>query len=350
MRFDFVKDKTLWDDFVQQFPRASFLQSWAWGEFQQSQGSIPFYVGIFEEDRLIGAALVIGIPSRRGTYMECIGGPLCTKDYMLEDAEPFRQWLGFVRDLAKKQRAGFMRLRLPFEDTLEGRQFLKQFGFRETLLWYQAEATRMLDLSASSDMLLKNMEKQTRYDIRRAEREGVVIEKADSKKFDVFLDLYHLMVQRQKYIGYTDAYMRQQFEVFAKDNHASLYLAKYHGQYVAGAVILRFGNMSTYLHAASIPLSKFSPTANMVWRAIHDAKEQGSAYFDLFGIAPPGKRYASRIGLTKFKQGLGGNEFYWLRTHDFVLSPFAYARSSLAERMPTHIRTIGSHVVSSIKR
>lgn len=350
MRFDFIKDKTLWDDFVQQFPRVSFLQSWAWGEFQQSLGNIPFYVGIFDEDRLIGAALVIGISSRRGTYMECIGGPLCTKDYMLENSEPFRHWLGFVRDLAKKQRAGFIRLRLPVENTTEGKQFLKHFGLRETMLWYQAEATRMVDLSVSSGILLNTMEKQTRYDIRRAERDGVVIERADSNQFDVFLYLYHQMVQRQKYIGYTDAYLRRQFEVFTKHGHASLYLAKFRGKYVAGAIIIRYGNMSTYLHAASIPQSRISPTACLIWHALLEAKEHGSAYFDLFGIAPPGKRYRSRIGLTKFKQGLGGTEFYWLRTHDLVLSPFAYARSSLTERMPSHIRTIGSRIVSSIKR
>lgn len=354
-----LSDQQTWDSFVQQFPQTSFLQSWAWGDFEHAIGYGVYRLGMYEKEQLIGVSLIIRVSSRRGGYLECIGGPLFIGEWK---NGKFREWLAYVKDLAKKEGAVFLRLRLPFEDTSDERAFLKTYGFRETSLYYQAETTRIIDLDSNPDILISNMDKQTRYDIRRAEREGVIIEKPINQEttnssphlvgeagFQIFLDLYHRMVARQGYVGYTDSYLQKQYETFAEHGLASLYLAKYRDDYVAGAIIFHYGDTTTYHHGASVPVTKLSPMAYLLWQAINDAKGKGDKFFDLFGTAPPGKRYMSRVGLTKFKEGFGGKEFQWLRTHDFVYQPLPYLLTRIVEQLPGGIRSKGAAIVRTLR-
>lgn len=349
INFKTISDQQQWDSFVQQFSQASFLQSWAWGDFEQVIGHEVYRLGMFEEEQLIGVSLIIHVSSKRGGYLECIGGPLFDAKWEEQNAK-LEVWLGYVRELAEKQKAIFLRLRLPLEDSPDGRELLKKAGLHETNLYYQAETTQIIDLNMSLDALLANMDKQTRYDIRRTKREGVIIEKsADKQMFSEFLRLYHHMVARQKYVGYTDSYLQKQYEAFAEQGLASLYLAKYHDDYVAGAIIFHYGDTTTYHHAASLPVLKLSPMAYLIWQAIHDAKEKGSKFFDLFGTAPPGKRYSSRVGLTKFKEGFGGKEFQWLRTHDLIYRPTRYFINQIVEKIPGGMRAKGATIIKRLR-
>lgn len=314
--------------------------------------------------------------SKRGAYLECIGGPLFTAgresvskgkkndsgkqqhqagtgfvDYVMYDAA-FAEWLEYIKSLAKKEHATYCRVRLHERDSLAGRAFLQRYDFRETSLYYQAETTRIIDLAPEPDTLFAQMDKQTRYDSRRAERDGVTIEtvaQPTEDQFEHFINLYHEMVARQGYVGYTDSYLREQYESFAAYKQVSIYLAQYQGKYVAGAIIFRYGDTVTYHHAASVPVAKLSPAAFIIWNIIKDARESGYHYLDLFGTAPPVKRYASRMGLTEFKKGFGGEEFYWLRTHDLVFKPTRYLLNQMIEQLPGGVRSKGAAILKLLR-
>ena len=353
-----ITNQNKWDGYVESFPQVSFLQSWNWGQFIKEKGGDAFYWQFEDNGDEVGASLVTLQKSSRGNYLECIGGPLFptheTSGQIVDDY--FNSWLDGVKKLAHETGAGFLRLRLPVKDTAESREFLDHYNFRETKLYYQAELTRLVDLNRTEKELLSEMKKNTRYEMRRAEREGVVIEKISNIKkqkekdnaFQTFLDLYKQMVDRQDFVGYTESYLKKQFDLFNENDQASLYIAYFEDKPVAASIFFHYGDTITYHHSASIPFSKFSAPSLILWEAMKDAKEQGKCWFDLFGIAPPGKRYESRIGLTKFKEGFGGEEWHWARTHDLIYSMPKYYFSLLIEQIPSGVREMGARVVKMV--
>lgn len=355
MQFKEITSQDIWDDFVQSH-NGSFLQSWNWGQFNAKQGHAICYLGMFEKEELVGVSLLAVITARRGAYVECIGGPLFVPSAMEEYPVYFGYWHEYAIAYAKEYHATHVRVRVPFEESKRPLFWLDQFGYRKTHLYYQAEITEVLGITLSEDELLAAMSKQTRYDIRRAERDGVTIEvitrkdwehldESFEKYFDTFWQLYSKMVERQGYVGYTRRYLFSQFALFFKDDQAKLYLASYQGVYVAGAIVFRFGHTATYHHAASVPMAKLSPAALVLWQAIVDAKAAGCTVFDLFGGLPPGKKYASRAGLVAFKKGFGSSGFVWTRTHDFVLRPLPYYLALAIEMIPLGIRLQGRDIL-----
>ena len=87
----------------------------------------------------------------------------------------------------------------------------------------------------------------------------------------------------------------------------------------------------------------------LLWQVIQDAKSEGYTLVDLFGTAPPSKRYSSRIGLTKFKEGFGGYGFNWLRTHDYIYNRKQFVVSNVVELIPGNIRAIGAKVMGILR-
>lgn len=345
-----------WDDYVQKWDDASFLQSWSWGTFQKRKGSTPLYVFLKDGEVVHGASLIVVVHSKRGTYFECIGGPLLANG----SQEMFTPWFKAVSELGREYGAMFIRVRLPVAYNTQDLGMLRTLGFKPTTLYYQAELTRMIDISQPEEAISSQMKKKTRYEIRRTEREGVEIEKFTqdshvfgSKELDdalnAFLQLYHQMVERQHYVGYSDLYLRTQFEIFFQSGQASLYLAKYQGKYVAASIFFHYAKTTVYHHSASLPHSKLTAPSLILWHAIKDAQTKGHTLFDLFGIAPPLSRYDSRIGLSKFKAGFGGYEFQWMRTHDYVYRPMLYRFNQWIEKMPSNIRTSGRNVLSLLR-
>jgi lipid II:glycine glycyltransferase (peptidoglycan interpeptide bridge formation enzyme) len=350
MKIISIEDKQTWDAWVQQQENGLFLQSWNWGQFEQSLGNIVYYWGIFEAERMVGVSLIVAVRSKRGSYLECYGGPLFAEF----TSEHLDYWLEEVTQLAHQTKSCFLRLRLPLPHTPENVALLTQRNFRSAPLHYQGELTRRIALTDSPDVLFAQFKKKTRYEIRRSLKEGVEIEEIAGHqtaqwetKFAIFLDLFHQMVQRQGYIGYSDTYLKKQFELFVNDNQAYLLLAQLNEQYIAGALFFRYGKITTYQHAASIPHPGISAPSVLIWHAIERAAQEGYEWFDLFGIVPPNqRRYKSRQGLTFFKEGFGGEEFQWLRTHDLVFDPLRYGLSWIIEIIPGHWRKRGSQFLS----
>lgn len=344
-----VTEQSIWDQYLTQFPRVSFLESWTWGQFQRQKGAMPLYWQLEKNGQRVGASLLLQMPSKRGMYLECMGGPIFESNYQ----EMFAEWLVLVHQKAKELRAMFLRLRLPFEDDPTVSTQLQEQGFRPTTLYYQAEWTRIISLDGDEETILQRMKKKTRYEIRRTLKENVTVEQYRKETVDLeseiikqafgqFLDLYHMMVQRQGYVGYTDDYLWQQFKLFFHNNQAELLLAKQNNRYLAGAIFLDYGDTRSYLHAASIPDTKISPPSLILWEAIRLAKKRGKQWLDLFGIATPGRRYVSRVGLSNFKEGFGGEEVHWSRTHDFVYQKFPYLFNRIIELLPNNIRRFGA--------
>ena len=96
-----TKASQIWNNFVIQH-NGSFLQSWEWGEFQQTVGKKVFYLEVHEMRGLvIGHALPLGIK-----YFYIPRGPVGEKN-------SFPAWFKKISEHAKQAGAVFLRIEPP---------------------------------------------------------------------------------------------------------------------------------------------------------------------------------------------------------------------------------------------
>lgn len=314
-----VTDKNQWENFVLNYHPNSFLHSWSWGQFSRLQGEKTFYLGIFsEQDNLVGVALFNKITARRGSYLTCHGGPMIDWNNL----EAFDALVMYLKELANKEKVWFIRIRPPLFHSNDKVKFFKSRGFILAPMYFQAEYTLYLDLTQSEEELLKNMRKNTRYGIKRAQREGIVIEKSqDPVALNQFYQLYQATVGRQHFVAYPKKFFADELKIFSQDNQTQIFLAKYQGEALAGAIIIFYGDFAYYHHGASLKKYEEKCASYLVqWEAILEAKERGFKFYDFWGVAPTNDPSHPRAGLTFFKQGFGGQRVRWQQTMDLPIS------------------------------
>lgn len=311
-----VEDKDSWEKFLLQNSPQALFQSWLWGEVQKKLGNTVWRLGVYRDKQLEAVAQVVKVPARRGQFLHIRHGPVTAGENKLI----WELLFNFCKDLGRKERCWFVR----FSPLVEPNLFFDSLIIQEKAMPAQihamdAELCWILDLDKPLDALLAQMRKSTRYEIRRAQSAGVQVQPVNTKDgFRNFVDLYKLTAKRQAFVPH--AGLSQEFELFSAEGKADLFIGKYQGELIAGALILYYGNQAIYHHGASIPCR--APVSTLVqWAAITKAKGRGLKYYNFWGIAPPGHKNHPWHGLTVFKMGFGGHEARYLHAHDLPLDP-----------------------------
>lgn len=330
-----VGNKKNWEDFVLSNINGNFLQSWSWGEFQKSMREQIFRLGIFEKGKLAGIALIVKVQAKRGAHLICPAGPLIN----WEKNFYFKTLVQYLKNLGKKEKVFFIRIRPPIEDSPKNRALFKKLGFRPAPMHLHAERTWLLDITPKNEILLANMRKTTRYLIRKAIRENIQV--YQSKKIEDVDHLYRLqkeVVSRHHFVPFSKEYFEKMFQVFVKEDQATLFLAKYKREIISVAMIMFYKDEAVYHYAATSSKYPQIPSSYLlVWKAILEAKRRNLKIFNFWGIAPsdrPSHRFA---GLTLFKKGFGGYEKVFLHAHDLPLSP-AYLVNFFIESIRKRLR------------
>ena len=187
---------------------------------------------------------------------------------------------------------------------------LKSNKFQIDSWGLQPTKTIVIDLNPPEEMLLKNMEKDTRYSIRRSVREGVVVEK--SLDIDKFLKL-HKETSKRKGFWTSERESKLLWNSLPSENKMILF-AKKNKAILAGAFLMFYDNKAYYYEAASSKQNRelLAPYL-VVWEAIKLSKEKGYKEFDFEGIIDPRIKATKKwAGFTHFKRGFGGKEVTYL--------------------------------------
>lgn len=313
-----IKNKNEWENFLVNCKEKSFLQSWAWGEFQEKTSNKIWRLGIYENENLVAIALVVKVAARRGTFLMI--QHLCDigDKYLAALLEKLKQTV-------KEENCIFIRVAPLYLRNKENEEIFKKLGFREAPMNANAyETTWKLDLSPAEDDLLKNMRKTTRYLIKQVQKNSdVTIEKStDINNVGVYQKLNREVAKRQNFVAFPDSYIKNEFEVFAKDNQALWLFGKVNGEVVAGALLIFWSGISFYHQAASLSkYAKLSIPYLLQWEAIKEAKNRGCKLYDFWGFTDP-QKYPKHpwAGPTLFKMGYGGSSTEYVKTQDYPLS------------------------------
>lgn len=322
-----IDKKHVWESFLDTQQFTSHFQSWNWVAFERSLGGVFETFGMYRKDKLVGLLPVKHIHAKRGHYLQLRRGPIF--DFDREDL-----WVSFFSFIKKKaQKEGYWFVRVsPLILQDRELQYADIFSRLQECPMHDVdgEITWVLDLSQTEEQILQNMRKNTRYYIRRAERDGVKIFKTqDSKYLDDFWEIYADTVKRQQWSAYSKEYLKKEFSSFVEDDQIELYLAKYKEKYIAGSMIVYYKNQAIYHHSGTLSEYSKVPASYLIqWEAIREAKRRGLEWYNFFGVSPlvmEGGEFKAQSGhpwegLTFFKLGFGGQVQQFIHAKDFPVS------------------------------
>ena len=317
-----IQNKDTWENFFLDYKDKTFLQSWNWGEFNLEMGNKIWRLGIFDEEKLIGAALISKIKAKRGTFLLIQHGPIINS---LFEKEALNYLLEKLKVIGKEENADFIRMSLLLERNEENKSLLKELGFIKSPMHASAyESTWKLNITPPKDDILSEMRKTTRYLIRQiSKNEDIIIEKSDKlEDIDAYQKLNKNVAKRHKFVSFSSEFVKNEFKVFLKDKEVILLFGKYKGEITAAALVIFWSGIGFYHQAASdSKYAKLSIPYLLQWEAIKEAKKRGCAVYDFWGYVDPKKEPNHPwAGPTLFKMGFGGEGYEYVKTQDYPLS------------------------------
>ncbi len=302
----------------------TFLQSWNWGQFQQSMQKKIWRFGMYQDGQLVSVALVIKMTAKRGSFLLVPHGPVVELK-----SNPFKPFiLKLLKDtlleLSKKEKTDFMRISPIWERTHENEKLFGELDFRLRPLHTHPESSWKLNIQSTEKELFDAMRKTTRYLIGKAQKDVdiEIIKSIDIGDIEQFNAMHLEVVKKQKFVPFSLEYFKKEFAAFLPDNQISIFFAKYKGKIIAASYEIFWSEVAFYHHAALLPEYKKIPVSYLLqWEAIEEAKRRGCKVYDFWGHIDPVK-YPKHpyAGPTLFKMGFGGYVKEYVKTQDFVIS------------------------------
>ncbi len=327
-----------WETALARLPDAHALQSWTWGQFKSRWGweAMPLTMAVAGNKwEPVAAAMVLKRRLPRTPY--CVlyvpkGPALDYRDVALR-----RKVLAELERLAKRERAIFLKIdpevvrswgleheRVSPIGSAVLRDLLSR-GWIPSDEQIQFRNTVELPLEGTADELLAAMKPKTRYNIRLAERKGVVVRPGTPADFPVIVEMYQETAARDGFTARPATYYFDGWQSLYDAGMAQPLVAEVEGQPVAAVISVRFGERTIYMYGASRNVARDRmPNYLLQWEAIRQAREQGSKVYDFWGAPDKFVETDRMWGVWRFKAGFNGEVVRFIGAWDFPQRPILY--------------------------
>jgi len=206
----------------------------------------------------------------------------------------------------------------------------------------QVPDTTILDLRISENELLERMKPKWRYNIRLAEKKGVIVTRHGPEALDAFYGLYLTTAKRDGiaihpksyYADLLDEGKRLTEKSPGRESPVSIWLAHHDEEVLASIITIFSGKEAVYLYGASSDSKRnLMPAYALQWSAIRAARDAGCTEYDFFGIPPGEDAGHAMAGLYLFKTGFGGSIVHRFGSVDIPVRPLATSVFSALEGM-----------------
>ncbi len=206
---------------------ATFLNSWNWGAFEIAMGHKLWRLGAYESGTLVAVVTMTKITARRGTFLAWHHGPVIHPKQFARTQEIVQLFRDHSVQAAAGENCHFIRVSSIIADTPEHEGIFKELGFRNAPIHLHSEHTSVIDVTRSEEEMMKCMRKNTRYAIRKAEKDGVeIIQSADMGDFEKFWAIYMDTVKRQHFTPFSRKYLENEFRTFLQNGQALIWFGK----------------------------------------------------------------------------------------------------------------------------
>jgi peptidoglycan pentaglycine glycine transferase (the first glycine) len=324
-----VAQAEAWDATLASMPNPHLLQSHRWGELQSRFGweAQRHYIDV--DDTTVPVSLLVTptlVPGGRYGY---IGkGPALAAPGLDAALEP-------LATLAKSHGLAF----LTIEPEVE-RGWSPPPPWRRTTA-IQPEHTSIIDLRPEPEAILAGLKPKTRYNVRLAEKRGVVVQPSDD--VSAFARLAEMTSARHRIQLAREPYYRALHDLMAGDGTSRMYLAHHQGKPIAGIMVVRFAGRATYLFGASAPYGRSQMPAYLLhWHAIQEMRRLGDVEYDLWGLPPDDRPGHPWSGLWQFKSGWNGRLVTYAGAFDLPLNVTMWRGHRAMDKMRSTLRRVRS--------
>lgn len=351
-------DAAAWQAFLGSTASGDFLHDWTWAEVAAFDGQPQRRFVLEDGGELVGlaAAQVRALPMGRA-FWYVPHGPVIDYTHP-RAAERLRATVLALREAGRHRGALAVKVepRIAHDDRMV--EALAHLPVRRERASVQVGQTRLVPL-LDDDALLAAFDKDTRYGVRRAEREGVRVRRITDARDEVAVDRLHdLVTETQQRAGFPLPQLERYRLVWKRlggAGRARIFEAWHEERLLASAMLVVEGDRSFYLFSGSIREGRGEPkrfaSYALQWAMLRDAREQGAQTHDLWGIAPPGSDERHPwYGVGLFKKGFGGHEVHWAGTWDIVVEPTAYRLRTALGMLRGGARRLGKGPVGLVRR
>jgi len=315
-----------WNEFLETTDATGFMQSSWWALCRAPAGFEHFAVIVKDQGTILGGALVAKwtyAPQRSFYYVQ--DGPVLPSDDA-SAGDVYRAILDVIEKHREAEQQTVSHLRIePRWQQLPG--FVR--GFRAvdfSDIYTEPRSTLCIDLRPAEEEILAQMRPKGRYNIRVAQKHGIVIMEDNSARgLEDFLRIQKRTAVRQGIGTKPASYFRTMIAEFSSAHKISLFFAEYRGRRVATALVVYFGRRATYFFGGSLALHRHAMAPYLLhFEVMKRAKAEGADSYDLWGIAPESQPDHAWQNISVFKRKFGGLEVNLVPTLDYVYDPVAY--------------------------
>ena len=327
-----------WDKFITSHEEANFLQSWDFYEFHILRGKKVVRRLVMEDDKIIGAYAGVVETAKRGTYMAIAGGPII--DW--KNKKLIKAIFDDIREEGKKHHCVFVRVRPQLELSDKSLALMREMGLKKAPMYLSVEYAGVLDLHKSEEEILAGASQGFRRKLRKAEKNDIKIT-ADTtnESIDAFCKLEKKHAERQKYVAFSESFLKKQFEAFAKNNEVLIYTAKKDGEILAQNFMIFYGPEASYHYGVSSELgTKYSAAPLLHMEAMREARKRGIIRYNLWGIVGLEETTHRFYGVSEFKRAFGCEELKYTPAHDLILNSVKYQVNKIVESTRKKVRHV----------
>ncbi len=228
MKFKVITEKE-YQKFWDKHPQKTFLSSVEIGNLRKQNGFGVDFLGVFDDDKLVAAAMVTSKVRRFNKKdFYCPRGPLI--DY--NNKELVEYFIEKLKDFAKKNGGYGLRID-PYvikqqrdingdiveggEDNLNAIDNLKALGFKKVPVARREQVAWMFSLDIdgkTEDQIMKEMSSSTRQRVRRTERIGIDIRELKKDELGAFQDILDETAERKSFHSRDLKYHEDMFDLF----------------------------------------------------------------------------------------------------------------------------------------
>lgn len=362
MNFNEVTDKKIWNDFALNCEKTDILQSWEWGETKRIEGYVPYRFLLcknqipnskFQDTNveeipnikyqisniLLGAQVLVKSVKFFGKLAYIPHGPVFrdtegpTIELLKEFQENLIRWARengvFVIEAEPKiveneidEMDDVIRANYYSNDVLT---IYKSNGWIVSGRNVQPKYKLLMDITRDDESIMSQMKKNTRYNIKYAEKQGVEVKRyeLDDPQIGKKIKEFHKLVEdmQERASGYPVRplrYFEKFVEEFRDSKNVALFEVSFQGDLIAMNISEYTPAWASSFYAGSNRLhEKLKAPYLLRWASIQEAKSRGCKIYDFWGIIPESKQHA---GYSQNKLSFGGKRMDFVGVLTYPIS------------------------------
>lgn len=319
-----------WDKLLHSNPAGGHVfQTTEWSSFKATSGWEPIY-WVYQHtssDKPVYFTLLRKSLPAFGTTYVCSKGPELFKLGPLshKDSTTMAKFVAELKAMLIKHDPRALLLKLEPE-LLADKLDMASLGMVKARADLYFKATILVNIDRSDDELLASFKQKTRYNIRLAERKGVVVEEreVDQAAIDMMYDMMSATQARASFYLRPKAIYADYWQRFADRGLGKLLVATHDGQGLAFVYLFLYGQRAYYKDGGSYRIKQNLMAPYLLqFRAMQWAHQHGATIYDTIAVPPrdqldnPNHHQA---GLYRFKSGFNPEVVEFVGAWDLPLS------------------------------